>query len=484
MNQGHHTSHRLPIAAPQELDSMKIRDLYAATNSTGRRALSLNLVKMPRHNLAIGMACLFLGPTIQFSSCNGATPGPASETAAPTPATLHDYAFLALRNNSALQAAYQKFQAAEHRAAGAGTLPDPMIGFGHFIENVETRLGPMKNQVMVSQMLPWFGKLDAGRSVASHMALAAAYEYESQRLQILRDTGTAYYDYAYLGRRDAVTRETRELLKRLAVIVDDKVRAGGNYSQQLRVEIETEKLEDRLRQIDRARRRQDAKIRALLGIDPAAEGSPLLPVPVLEDPKGGKPEPSELRQAATGEHPSLKQLGAQAAAAQQRQRLARLAPIPDPTIGANYTEIGNGGDDALSVTVSFRIPLWFRKYREDKLAADAELAAAGAALASRHDLLAAEFEIALQRFREESERVAAYRDKLLPAGRQALEVTEGAYRGDQASVLDLIDSERTLLDLEDTYWRAVANREISRIHLQTLAGESLTLTTDDTHDRK
>ena len=46
-----------------------------------------------------------------------------------------------LRRNPALAAARSKWEASRERPKIAGSLPDPMLTYGYFFQNVETRLG-------------------------------------------------------------------------------------------------------------------------------------------------------------------------------------------------------------------------------------------------------------------------------------------------------------------------------------------------------
>ena len=59
---------------------------------------------------------------------------------------------------------------------------------------------------------------------------------------------------------------------------------------------------------------------------------------------------------------------------------------------------------------------------------------------------------------------------LLPRARQAFTLTQSSYRTGRATLLDVIDTERTLLDFERAFWRAVSNYEISIAELEALCG--------------
>merc|ERR1711974_383443 len=45
------------------------------------------------------------------------------------------------------------------KVAQVNNLPDPTFSFGYFISPVETRVGPQRAKVGLTQMFPWFGTL-------------------------------------------------------------------------------------------------------------------------------------------------------------------------------------------------------------------------------------------------------------------------------------------------------------------------------------
>ena len=68
-------------------------------------------------------------------------------------------------------------------------------------------------------------------------------------------------------------------------------------------------------------------------------------------------------------------------------------------------------------------------------------------------------------------RIALYRDTLIPRADEALHLSLSSYRSGDASLLDLIDSERALLDFELSYWRACRDFLQGEAHLRSLTGE-------------
>ena len=54
-----------------------------------------------------------------------------------------------------------------------GLVVDPKLSYRHFLEQVETQVGPQQYAIDISQPLPWLGKLRRQREVASQLAHSA-----------------------------------------------------------------------------------------------------------------------------------------------------------------------------------------------------------------------------------------------------------------------------------------------------------------------
>ncbi|MFT5468707.1 MAG: cobalt-zinc-cadmium efflux system outer membrane protein [Verrucomicrobiales bacterium] len=388
--------------------------------------------------------------------------------------SLADYISFGLTHNPGLKAAHQKHQAALEKIPQARALPDPKFMATHFVEDVQTRTGPQQNQVFVSQTFPWFGKLRLRGTVASKEAEAIEHVYEAEVLMLAREIGVAYYDYAYLGEATRITGEVFELLERLEATVREKVRGGGDLAPLLRLEVELARTRDALQGMEKQRASQSADLNALLG----RRDADLAPWPGLPELTRGKQNRSDLVQQLLVENPELKGLKSRVEKAGESIALAKKSPIPDPTFGVGVFDTGEAlspaavgsGDDPWAIQISFSIPLGVKKYRAERREAEANYEAAKATLTNHENKLLAQLERALRDVAELEDRIALYDETLLPKARQAIEVTESSYKADRSSILDLIDSERTLLEIERTYQRAVADHYKAHVRLQTLTG--------------
>ncbi len=393
----------------------------------------------------------------------------------PKQPTLTDYLRVGIAGNPGLRFQYERHQAALEQIPQAKSLPDPKIMASSFVRDIQTRTGPQRGQLAVGQTFPWFGKLRLRGEIASKEAQAIYHLYENSLLSLHRDISLAYYDYAYLAKATEITEKIITLLERLEPSVKEKVRVGNDLASLLRLQVEIGKNRDVLQALKKERQRQSSAMSALLG----RRDGRSLPWIKLEESKDLPAGRVKLVEALFKGNPELKAIEMRIAKAEKAVKLSNLSPIPDPTIGVNYFDTGSAlnpgtpgsGDDPWGVTLSFRIPLWFGKYKAEKKQALANHRAAEAILTDRQNTLIAELERALEDFQEADERIALYTKTLLPAARQAVEVSEESYKANRSTILDVIDSDRTLLELEKTYWRAVANRHSSHVRLKALVGK-------------
>ena len=389
---------------------------------------------------------------------------------------LQSYLSLALANNPQLDAFEQRYEAALQRIPQASALPDPMLQVTSFVESIQTRTGPQENVFMLSQKLPWFGKLGSRKEVASSEAEALWYAYQNQQLSLVRGVSLAYYEYGFTQEAIRLTEENRNLLEKLEPIVEEKVKGGADLNALLRLKVEIGKVDDRLQTLQQKRVAQSAKLGELLALsDPS----------VLPWPKWDAPEPVALdgpllARAIRANNPELQMLERKVASAEARREIARLESYPDITLDLNYIQIGSpevnpgtpdAGRDAWGVTVAVNIPIWFDKYDAAKAEALATKRSFEYEYENRYNALRAELSASLSTLEDANRRLKLYGEELLSLAEQAVENSRTSYESGRTGILEVIDSERSQLDLQLLYWRAAADAWKQRILIQTLANQ-------------
>jgi len=384
-----------------------------------------------------------------------------------------DYIAFGFEHNPALKAAFERYRRARAAIGEARALPDPSISLTHFGREIETRTGPQEQRLRATQSFPWLGTLSARGDAAARRAEVALLAYKAEELRYINNLANVYFGQALLEKERRIARENEQLLEKLAAVVEEQVRGGAGTTALLRLEIEQGRVKDLRRALGHRQRRLDARLRALLGGGtPAAMNFTLPRLPA------SKPDIEQLREDLLASNPELARFEQLREASEADVQLARLERYPDFTVGVDYIRTGpartagvpGSGDDPWSVTVGVSIPLWGSKNDSRVQQALAARRQTGYQLRGHKLQLMAELLDAFERFNEACDRVALYRDELLPKSEQALEIMQTRYSSGEASLLDWIDSQRTLLAFEQTYWKAVAEANTQLVILNTLGG--------------
>lgn len=402
-------------------------------------------------------------------------------SATPTPdlpRTLQDYLQQGQSANPDLQAYAARYDAARERIPQASSLPDPTLQISHFVEFGQNNTGPRKNSLMISQRLPWFGQIDGRERAASAEAEAVHYAFQARQLLLARTIGLAFYDYAYTDKAIELTSKNLALLEELNPQVEERVRTGGDLNELLRLQVEISKLRDQLASLREQRPRQSAQLSTLLAL-PAATQLPWPDwTPTFESAAATELDLPSLLTSVEAHNPELLMLERIINNSRARTELARLEGRPNFSVGLNYTQIDRSimadpNKNPWGLTLAIDLPIWNKRISAVGREAQANQRAAESDLANRRRQLRGSVYESAVALRDAQRRVILYHDELLPLAQQALDITRSSYEGGRATLLEMIDSERSLLDLELQVWRAQADAAQQRLVLQTLANRPL-----------
>lgn len=405
-----------------------------------------------------------------------------TERAAPTVAEVRERADLdtwmryGLHHNQRLRASYARFEAAVERVAQSDSLPDPMMTFAQFVEDLQTRTGAQVRRYSLTQALPWFGELRQRRHVASAEVDEAWQHVVHQRLTVEREIAEHFAEYAYLSHAVRIGEQTLDLLRQLDATLQSRIAAGrSTQADLLRLQVEIGRVENELQSLRAVQPSMSARLASALDLDSAAVGA--LPLPELHEPTLRPLDRASLRERALRASPELLRLQARVRTAVQRRELVDYDSWPDLQIGVDYFETDGAlqptpgsGDDPWALRVGFSLPLWRGRYRAHEREAEHAVRAAEAEFAQRRNELLADVEAAAFALEDAARQVELYRDTLLPRAREALSVVRTAYTAGSLDLLAVIDSERALLQFETAYWRACRDHHKSEARLEALMG--------------
>jgi len=385
-------------------------------------------------------------------------------------------------NNPGLEAAFRRWKAAIENIPQASKLPEPRVTFSAYLEEVETRVGPMQARIGLTQRLPWFGERQLAGDVEFEASEAAREQLEAARLDLDQRVRTAWYEYAWLERARQITEGNLELLAHWEGVARSRMETGlGRQSDVIRAQVELGKLDDRVASLRDLRGPLMAQLNAELNRDSDAA----LPRPTFPLAEPRPIDGQSLARALSDTSPVLRALEHRALAAGHATSLAEKAFYPDLSVGLDYTFVGTAsspgvsgsGDDAVALTLGLGLPIWRGSYRAGLRRAEAQLKGVRLEQVALANRLAADLQMALYRFRDGDRRLGLFRDSLVPKGEQSVQSLDIAYQSGEQGFLDLIDAQRVLLEFQLQAARAEVDRaealaEIERITAVPVHSES------------
>lgn len=391
---------------------------------------------------------------------------------------LDNYLASALRNNQGLRAAFDEWQVALEDIPQVTALANPTLQWTYFVEEVQTRTGPQNNRFMLSQSIPWKGKRSLAGEMAADRAESLWWRAAGLKLSIIRDVKQVYYEYAYLARAIQIVGENIALLYNLEPIVQARIRGGASQGDLLRLQVEIGKLENELETLERLRPALNEQLNAILN-DSTPE---LKPWPILAPPEGRVYRVADLRIILDKMNPELRQMDWRRRQADHLISRRKLESKPDFMVGLTYIDTGgartamkpsDSGDDPFGITVGVSIPIWRKKIDAGVRQARSQESARHRNIVQRRHVLHAQLELRAYQLDDAARQISLYQDSLIPRAQQAMELTQVEYESDNATLLDVIDSERELLSFEKSYWRAVSDYGKRLAELEALCGGDL-----------
>ncbi len=403
-----------------------------------------------------------------------------SRAAAPldSSASIENYLAYAACNSPALKAAFYRWQSAMERAGYAGTLPDPVVSYAYFVENVETRVGPQEHRFSLKQSFPWFGTLGARKDMSSEAARAAFEKFQSEKLRLFYRVKAAFYEYYFLGRDIAITRESLVLLTFWESVVRTRYRVAlTQHPDVIKAQVELGKLEDRLLSLEDRLIPAQARLRAVLGI----ENNGLLAVPEKIVISEMAIDREAVIAQALSDNPDLAAVLHEIDRQRAALRLAGKASRPDVTLGIDYIATGealdpslyDSGKDPWTVNVGVSLPLWFGKNRSRKDEAAATLRQAQYDYQEQRNRLTATAEEILFEYADALRQTQLYRDGLVPKAEQALNAGYTAYHAGKAEFLSVLDAQRQLLAFQRRLERSKADLALRQAEIEMITGREI-----------
>ncbi len=383
----------------------------------------------------------------------------------------------ALNNNPRLKAAQYRAAAARARVALFRDIPDPMLEYEYDRITPGALMGdggkivPMRS-LAVSQQIPFPTKLYMRRKAAQKEFDALEKEYKETERGVVKDVKEAYYNLFLDRRKVAFIRDSLNLMGQFVDVTNKKyaVKKAGQQDV-LRAQVEYSRLSNTVILYEKESRIAESLLISLLGRkdDVAVDISDADPVTELALKE------EDIVTLAKKDRPELGSVRDMLAKVEADRSLSQQEFLPDITLKYKREEknssLRNGEWTGM---VGINVPLWFwGKQMAGVREAQANLDAAKADYTSAENSVVFEARSAFARYEAARQLVAIYETGVLSQAEAAVITARRAYESGTLGFLELLDSLRTLRDLQMEYFEAVAQAQVALADLEQTVGGDL-----------
>ncbi len=399
---------------------------------------------------------------------------PEAQASAPAPTgelSLRQALAAALLRHPQLHGQSWAVRRAEALALQAGRWPNPELeieleNFGG--NDVFHGASALETTVSLAQTIPLGGDLALQRAAGHHAGVLAGWDFEAARLAVLTETTQRYLAVLAAQARLEVTREGLELAQQIAQTTRKRVDAGDAPPLELtRASVPVALAEVAQRQAQRSLVLARSQLARCWGATEPGYDHVTGQLEELASP----PELDQLI-ALINQNPQVARWATEISLRQTEVQLARAQALPDVTarLGYRYDRADNAG----ALVAGLSLPLPLLDQRQD----DIRAARLGAAAAEQHRQaaqlqLASLLADAYTRLANAHDEASALGQTALPAGREAFAVTRRAFEQGDLAFLDVLDAERTLVELRVAHLDALVAYHQAAAEIEGLIGQSL-----------
>lgn len=385
----------------------------------------------------------------------------------PPEPTADDLLRRAFAANGELEASYHQWAAAVHRIDQAGGYPNTPLSasFNYMFSGGGTKafdrtsvtLGPDPMENLAFPLKTY----QAGK-VAFDDARAAGKRFRAAKFAVQRRVLNAWLDYALLAEKVRVQGENVSLLKLLSDTAVNRVQAGGPQQDLIRSETEYRLAENEEKNLEAKLPQLRAMLNAMMARRPDEALRPPNEMPAA---RAVPLDDAALLSLAATTNPELSALAEQVRGRRDAITLAKLQYIPDFNPFTGFT-----GTVSQAVGLGISIPTFLPEVRGRVREARSELREMLAMYRQKEFDQAAGVVAALYALRNSERQADLFRSEILPAAERVLELSRQSYAAGSGTFTELVESQRTLLEVRLGLSEARAAREQSLADLEALIG--------------
>lgn len=386
---------------------------------------------------------------------------------------LNDLIAEALANNREIAAAQKRYEAARQRPSQASSLPDPMFSpgwtsNGNPLPGAQLGVSPTSAiGFMVTQELPYPGKLKLRGEIAAKDAEAEFQTYQTAQLNVLSRLKQAYYRLSYDYSAIPVLERNRTLLDRLLKITEARYSVGRAAQQDVfKTQTQISILESRVIQLQRDQAAREAELNALLNRRP---GQPVGRPPELQATQSVR-SLDELFALASRQAPMLTRDQRMIERSELAVNLAHKDYFPDFAVSGGYFNQGSMSP-MYQARLDITLPLYYRRKQHAALTEQTQMLAQArrsyeATNQNLHFQIQDEFLAAEASWKL----LQLYSSTTVPQASLALESSMSSYETGTVDFLSVLTNYMSVLEFELNYYEELQNYYMSLSRIEEMIG--------------
>jgi cobalt-zinc-cadmium efflux system outer membrane protein len=375
--------------------------------------------------------------------------------------TLPDLEQLAMTNNPSLGVAQSRVAVARGIMVQVG-LP-PNFAWGYLGQQVGSGNRSSQHALLIDGEVVTAGKLRWNRAIAEQEVIRAEQFFFAQQQRVLTDVRIAFYEALLAQRGFDLAQQLLQIARDAQTTAQKLQRAGETSKVDLRqADIEVFNAENNLNDTRMRHTAAWQALRAVLGIP---QMSPLALQGDIES------IPTELNFEETlnrlwSVSPEIAAAVANLDRARAALTRARLEPIPNVRFqgGVMQDQGINGKTDGI---IQVLLPMPFINRNQGAIrAAEAEVAAAERVIGQVELDLQNRLAPVFQQYASAAYRVRRYRESILPAAAESLELVRRGYAAGEFPFLNLLNAQRTFFQTNQQYLQSLLDLRTSTAEIE------------------
>lgn len=376
-----------------------------------------------------------------------------------------------LKNNPQILAAKKRFEAQEAKISQAFSLKDPTLEFGYdqMIPKMTGMDSPMRTYG-VSQEVPFPTKLFLRRKIAIKEANMAYQDYKEKERSVIQELKSIYAELFLIYRSIEINQENKALLEQFATSAARRF-SLGQVSQQdaLKAQVEIAKISNELIILEQERQIAQAKLNILLNRDPREE----LGIPTIGVKSKLTLSLEELYNITKENRPELLSYRYAVQKGKASYSLSKQEYFPDFMVKYER-QVTNGDAGPWRGMLGVTFPLWFwqkQNYAVKQMRAEWQMSQAE--YKTMENLVLFEVKDAFTRLEALDKLIEVYETSFLPQAEQTLKASLIGYEANKIDFLNLLDSQRMLLEIKLDYYKALVDYSIAQADLERSVGKEI-----------